>query len=101
MRQWIRSGAPYIWLNAGAVSVCLIMVIGLILLIASRGLGHFWPARVVEFQYLDQDGTAQRVSGEIVDEELVLATDQSGTAAEQSPVHIRRYLIKTGNRDHL
>ena len=100
-RQWIRSGAPYIWLNAGAVSVCLIMVIGLILLIASRGLGHFWPARVVEFQYLDQDGTAQRVSGEIVDEELVLATDQSGTVAEQSPVHIRRYLIKTGNRDHL
>ena len=101
MRQWIRSGAPYIWLNAGAVSVCLIMVIGLILLIASRGLGHFWPAPVVEFEYLDQDGAAQRISGEIVDEEAALAADQSGAAAGTSPVHIKRYLIKTGNRDLL
>jgi phosphate transport system permease protein len=101
MRQWIKSGAPYIWLNAGAVSICLVMVIGLILLIASHALGHFWPARVVEFQYLDKSGATQRVSGEVVDEESALAADQSGVAGGQVPVHIRRYLIKTGNREHL
>jgi phosphate transport system permease protein len=101
MKQWIKSGAPYIWLNAGAVSVCLIMVLGLILLITCRALVHFWPAHIVEFHYQDEDGTAQRIIGEVVDEESVLADDKSGAAAGQPPVHIRRYLIKTGNRDHL
>ena len=101
MKQWIKSGAPYIWLNAGAVSVCLIMVLGLILLITVRALVHFWPAQVVEFRYQEEDGAAQRINGEIVDEESALAVDQSGAVAEQLPVHFTRYLVKTGNRDHL
>jgi ABC-type phosphate transport system, auxiliary component len=75
LQQWIQSGVPYIWLNAGAVSVCLIMVMGLILLIASRGLGHFWPAQVIEFQYLDQDGASHKVIGEIAGEETVPAPE--------------------------
>ena len=80
MKQWIKSGAPYIWLNAGAVSVCLIMVLGLILLITCRALVHFWPAHIVEFHYQDKDGTAQRIIGEVVDEESVLADDKSGVS---------------------
>ena len=50
LQNWFNSGEPYIWLNAGAVSLSIIMVVGLIALIAVRGLGHFWPENVVHFQ---------------------------------------------------
>ena len=101
IRQWIQSGAPYIWLNAGAVSVCLIMVTGLILLIAWRGLGHFWPAQVVAFSYVDGQGTAQKVIGEIVENETVIVPGQDTSINEQHSVFRKRFLVKTGNRDHL
>ena len=48
---WVKSGEPWVWLNAGAVAISVIMVIGLLLLIAVRGLGHFWPADIVEGRY--------------------------------------------------
>ena len=38
--DWLSGGAPWIWLNAGAVAASLIMVGGLLALIAVRGLGH-------------------------------------------------------------
>ena len=101
LRQWIQSGVPYIWLNAGAVSICLIMVLGLIVIIAWQGLGHFWPARVVEFHYVDQHGAAQKVIGEIVDEETVLISGQDLNTINQQSHYSNRILVKTGNRDHL
>ena len=39
--SWIRSGEPMIWANAAAVSVSVIAVLGLLLLLAVRGFGHF------------------------------------------------------------
>ena len=57
IKNWFDSGVPYIWLNAGAVSVSLVMVAGLIFLIAVRGLSHFWPSQVAEFAYTEADGS--------------------------------------------
>ena len=57
LKKWIDSGAPWVWLNAGAVAVSLVMVFGLLLLIAVRGLGHFWPADIHEFRYNGPDGS--------------------------------------------
>ena len=42
--NWFRSGAPWIWLTGGAVSISLISVLGLLLLIGWKGLTYFWPA---------------------------------------------------------
>lgn len=42
MNHWFKSGKPWIWLTAGAVSISLIAVIGLLLMIAWRGLSFFW-----------------------------------------------------------
>ncbi len=99
-RQWLASGAPYIWLNAGAVSVSLIMVIGLIMLIAVRGLSHFWPADIVEFDYLEQDGSATHIIGEIVDQETSSASHITRHVDNNATQTHERYLIKIGNRDH-
>ena len=73
LRQWLNSGAPWIWINAAAVAASLIMVVGLLLLIAWNGLGHFWPATVWEIQYQAADGGPHRLIGEIRASEQIAA----------------------------
>ena len=41
LQTWIKSGVPWVWLNAAAVTASITLVAGLLLLIAARGLGHF------------------------------------------------------------
>ncbi|WP_446636982.1 phosphate ABC transporter permease PstA [Vibrio rotiferianus] len=49
MLNWIRSGAPWIWLTGGAVSISLLSVLGLLLLIGWKGLTYFWPAPLYQW----------------------------------------------------
>ena len=97
-----KSGTPWIWLNAGAVTISVIMVVGLLVLIAVRGLGHFWPKTVYEIEYLNNDETVQ-VIGERVETEEVLKQRilESGIKVESDDELIKRSLIKVGNRDSL
>jgi phosphate transport system permease protein len=101
-RQWVNSGAPWIWINAAAVAASLIMVVGLLVLIARNGLGHFWPATVWEIQYQVGDGSMQRLVGEIRASEEI-AAERLREAGEQLDAGagelVERYLLKTGNRD--
>ena len=53
MNNWFKSGSPWVWLSAGGVSISLISVIGLLWLIASRGLSYFWPADIYQFEMTD------------------------------------------------
>jgi phosphate transport system permease protein len=101
MKAWIKSGAPWIWLNAGAVSISLVMVVGLLALIAVRGLGHFWPAAVVETTYREADGTEIRVLGEVSQSETVTAVRmrEAGFAVPEEQELVTRHLFKVGNRD--
>ena len=101
LREWIRSGAPYVWLNASAVSACILLVVGLLGLIAVRGMGHFWPAAVVEVVYQQTDGTRVTLTGQITEREEVPASrlTESGVAVEAGVKTVERILLKTGNRD--
>jgi phosphate transport system permease protein len=101
LRTWLRSGSPWIWLNAGAVTVSLIMVGGLLLLIAVRGLGHFWPADVLEIQYREPDGRQVRLIGEIhhVEEIAAERLRAGGILVPEGMQTVERVLLKTGNRD--
>lgn len=102
IKSWFKSGDPWITLTAGAVSVSLILVFGLLLLIAARGLGHFWPATVWEYDYLNEDQNKDivRLVGEIHETEAVDAQRlrDAGLAVE-GDAEVTRYLLKTGNRD--
>ena len=99
--EWTKSGAPWVWLNAGAVAICLIMVVGLLALIAVRGLGHFWPADVVQTNYVE-NGNSMRLIGEKVQEEDVAAVQlrDSGVTVAEGIESMQRNLMKVGNRDH-
>ena len=97
-----KSGTPWIWLNAGAVTVSVIVVVGLLVLIAIRGLGHFWPKTVYEIQY-DNGTDIVQVIGERVETEEVPRQRiiESGIKLKGDQDRIERSLIKVGNREVL
>jgi phosphate transport system permease protein len=105
IRKWFKSGDPWIWLNAAAVSASLIIVIGLLLLIAVKGLSHFWPKAVMQAQYIqattDSNPQSIRIIGEVHNEEEVTIENLKamGIDLKIESLTTNRLLIKTGNRD--
>ena len=99
--SWWKSGNPWIWLNAGAVSVSMIMVVGLILLIAVRGLMHFGAPTLFEMQVEENDGSIVRLLGAVTDSEEVTVARlrESGMTVDSENDFVTRYLFKVGNRD--
>jgi phosphate transport system permease protein len=101
MRDWVKSGAPWIWLTAGAVAVALVLVFGVLWLTAARGLVHFWPKPVVETTFIERDGREMRLIGEVREREEVPVRrlQESGFNIESEELFATRYLFKLGNRD--
>jgi phosphate transport system permease protein len=92
-----------VWLNAAAVSACVLLVAGLLLLIALRGMGHFWPSAVHEYIYLDDSGERITLAGQIRESEKVPASrvTEAGGELEEGVDFVTRILLKTGNRDQM
>jgi len=61
----LAHGQPLVWLNGGALVVCLVMIIGLLLLIFRQGMATFWPAPLLEIHTWD----GKRYLGEVIREE--------------------------------
>jgi phosphate transport system permease protein len=95
---WLRSGAPGVWLSAGAVSVAVIMTLGLLTLIAIRGLGHFWPSDVIEATYQVPGQPPISLIGEVVQREQGPAPEAEHEPSANAEPEMRA-LLKTGNRD--
>ena len=74
----MAQGTPLIWLNAGAVAISIVMVIGLLALLTVRGMSHFWPKDVMLATYTPPVSSgepfSQKVMGETVESEDVLAS---------------------------
>jgi len=101
MKTWFKSGSPWIWLSASAVSVSLIMVLGLIGLIAIRGLGIYWPSEIQQVDVQKVDGTIETLIGETYDSEMVSRTrlEEAGVKLEGNAQLFERTLFKVGNRE--
>jgi len=100
--RWIAKGNPWVWLNAGAVTISVLMVVGLVGLIAVRGLVYFWPSEIVQVQLKEEfsDAGENRVwAGSIWSEEIVLAERIQDPKKPKDVAEITRFLLKTGNRD--
>ena len=82
-------GEAGIWLAGSALSVCLLMIAGMIALILTNGLGFFWPGPLEQLTLTD--GTT--VLGEVTAREPI---PQPGT-----PEHLKQFRVqlKLGNRD--
>lgn len=100
-------GEPMLWLTGGALAVCVVMIVGLLLLVIRMGLVTFWPAPVVQLTL--EDGTVlmgevtrtERFQpGEATLESMAPATRER-VAAEMAAGdgRIGRRLVRTGNFD--
>lgn len=102
LKTWFKSGTPWVWMTGGAVSIAVIMTLGLLAVIATRGLGHFWPADVVQAEYRIPGQPAKLIAGEVVQAEEV---PRARLAASGLPVDVKggefmtRELLKVGNRE--
>ena len=101
MKQWWKSGSPWIWLNGGAVSISIIMVFGLIALILVRGFGHFWPHNVVATTYSMPGAETVNLVGVLRKSETLSAQAlrEAGIPLPEDQVLATRHLFKQGNRD--
>ena len=98
----MSSGQPWVWMNGGAVAISLIMVAGLLLLIALRGLGHFWPKTVYEIEYDNGTRTVQIVGERVETEEVPRKRIvESGIKLDSDADMVERSLIKVGIREVL
>lgn len=100
LRSYFKTGDAWVWLNAGTVAISLIMVVGIISLIAVRGLSHFWPADVVQATYSD-NGSSSILVGEFYDEKIDTAqrVREAGFDVPANKMTVTRYSLKLGNRD--
>jgi phosphate transport system permease protein len=89
LRALLRSGDPAVWLAGAGLGICLLLIGGMIALILSRGLGFFWPSRLLEATLAD----GSVLLGEVAGREAIPAP---GTSE-----HLRHFRIqmKLGNRD--
>ncbi len=101
MKAWFRTGTPWIWLNAGAIALSLVMVLGVLGLITVQGASHFWPADLQQVKLTKADGSTQMILAELVRTEEVSATvlKDSGIKLETQAEFYQRHLLKMGNRD--
>jgi phosphate transport system permease protein len=83
-KSFWSTGEPFIWLTGGALTLALLLVVGLITLIVWNGMGFFWPKDVIRLTL--SDGAV--VTGQIVEREPV-----PGKRNEH------RIKVKVANRD--
>ncbi len=102
-KDWWKSGTPWIWLNAAAVSASIVMVFGLLAMIAIRGMGHFWPSDIQQLSYTENSEQITLI-GELIESENIDAEryHESGLGvAPDGNEYVKRWLLKTGNREIL
>jgi phosphate transport system permease protein len=105
LKKFFAGGTPWIWINAGAVAISIMMTVGLLLLLAYNGLGHFWPKDLMLAQYSQPvesgDPLVREIIGERVGNEEVTAERiiSSGIPVTGDRLMYERELVKIGNRD--
>src|SRR3990172_8251903 len=90
MKNFWKSGDPFIWITGGALTFSLLMIGGLLFLIMAKGLGFFWPSDIAEVQLEN----ATKLLGQITAREKI---PQPG-APPGTPERYRIQL-QVGNRD--
>ncbi len=102
LKGWFKSGAPGVWMSGGAVAMAVIMTVGLLAVIAVRGLGHFWPADLVQATYTVPGPADHVVRGDVVQKEEVPRARLKGAGLpvpDQGPAFLTRELTQVGTRN--
>jgi len=98
---YLRSGQPWVWMSAAAISITFMIACTLLTLIAARGLPHFWPSDLLLATYAQPGEPPLRVLAEIRDSERVPTARlrDAGLPVAEDRDAWERLLIKVGNRE--
>ena len=99
--EWYASGQPWVWFTGGAVALSGLMVVGLLALIAIRGLGHFWPAPIIEAVYVEPGEAPRPLIAQLGYSETVSTArlQSAGIPVDGDQEFYERRLVKVANRD--
>lgn len=99
--SYVRSGQPYVWITAAAISVAVLVTLALLLLTMTRGMAHFWPSDLVQALYAPPSQAPQPILAEVRSSEDVTTARLLGAGLPVDPDRdvYERLLIKIGNRD--
>jgi phosphate transport system permease protein len=89
LRKAFSRGDHLVWLTGSALGICLLMILGLLAVILSNGLGIFWPSPIEQLTL--KDGAV--LAGEPVQRQAIPNPGQ--------PDHLEKHRLqlKVGNRD--
>lgn len=99
--EWYASGAPWVWMTGGAVALAGLLVVGLLALIAIRGLGHFWPSPLIEAVYVEPGKEPTPLVAQLGYSETVSTArlQSAGINVSDDQEFYERRLVKVANRD--
>jgi phosphate transport system permease protein len=103
VRSYVRSGQPYVWITAAAISTSIIITVALLGLTMVRGMGHFWPSDLMQASYEQPGDAPQPILAEVRSVEDVTSARllSAGLPVDETRDFYERMLIKVGNRDLL
>jgi phosphate transport system permease protein len=89
LRKAFSRGDHLVWLTGSALGICLLMILGLLLVILTNGLGIFWPSPIEQVTL--EDGSV--FAGEPMQRQAIPNPGQ--------PDHLQKHRLqlKVGNRD--
>jgi phosphate transport system permease protein len=89
LKKALTRGDHLVWLTGSALGMCLVMILGMLLVILTNGLGIFWPAALEQVKL--KDGSL--LAGELTQRQVIPDPDQ--------PTHPEKHRLqfKVGNRD--
>src|SRR5262249_7361076 len=103
----LAHGLPMVWMNGGALAVCLAMILGLLALVLYQGFGTFWPVPSLQVRTIDgkvylgevvRDSTYRPEPG-VFDTLPEGKRDEARSRVEQQKGLSQRRLIRTANYD--
>ena len=88
MKNFWKTGVPFIWLTGSALALCLLMITGLVALVMYNGTGFFWPSDIEAVVFKD----GRRAMGQRWDKQEIPVSHRTGSGQF-------RIQLKVGNRD--
>ncbi|WP_219951649.1 phosphate ABC transporter permease PstA [Dickeya zeae] len=100
MMRWFRTGTPWVWLTASAITFSLIAIVAVFVLLVGQSARYLWPQPVWSFSLHDAQGTPRQLIGERYDEQPLTRQQLADAGVVNAPTSgATRYLLKTGWRE--
>ncbi|GAB7262605.1 hypothetical protein DZJ_42260 [Dickeya ananatis] len=100
MMRWFRTGTPWVWLTASAITFSLIAIVAVFALLVGQSARYLWPQPVWSFSLHDAQGNPRQLIGERYDEQPLTHQQLADAGVINTPASgATRYLLKTGWRE--